>query len=221
MYSEIEENYLKAIFKLSLESKDKISTSAIARELDLKSASVTDMVQRMSNKDLIYYKPYKGVELTAKGRSIAVNIIRKHRLWEVFLAEKLHFKWSEVHDLAEQLEHVQSDELIDRLDNFLGNPTTDPHGGPIPDKEGKIHRIPRKVLSEVPLNTCASITGVKEDSNELLQFLEQLNLLIGTEFTISNRFAYDNSLELILPDRNLIVSEKVAENVYVRLKVMG
>jgi DtxR family Mn-dependent transcriptional regulator len=214
MYSQIEENYLKAIFKLSIESEEKISTSAIARELDIQSASVTDMVKRLAHKKLIHYKRYQGVSLTGKGRKIAVDIIRKHRLWEVFLLEKLHFRWSEIHDLAEQLEHIQSDELINRLDDFLGNPSVDPHGGPIPDREGNISRVPRKLLVHLEEGTYARIAGVKDDTRELLEFLEKIQLFIGTELIVLQRFNFDQSIQLGVDGKKLIVSGKVAENLW-------
>lgn len=215
MYSQIEENYLKTIFKLSLIDSERISTSAIAQELGLQSASVTDMIKRLSGKDLIHYVPYQGVSLSQSGRKVAVNIVRKHRLWEVFLAEKLHFKWSEIHDLAEQLEHIQSDELINRLDDFLGNPAFDPHGGPIPDKSGNIPIADRKLLSDLPEGTTGKILGVREDSRELLEFLEGMNVHVGMEFTLQKRFEFDSSLLLVTAGQSITLSRKVGHNLWV------
>src|SRR5690554_5323272 len=140
MLTRAEENYLKTIFHLEKDSSEEVSTKAIAEKMETKPSSVTDMVQKMAEKDLLIYKRYQGVLLTERGRKAAANVIRKHRLWEVFLVEKLNFQWDEVHEIAEQMEHIQSDELIKRLDNYLGNPDFDPHGDPIPDKHGVIKK---------------------------------------------------------------------------------
>ncbi|NND87947.1 MAG: metal-dependent transcriptional regulator, partial [Flavobacteriaceae bacterium] len=148
MYSLTEENYLKTIFHLEQVSSGDISTNAIADKMETQPSSVTDMVQKLAEKELLSYKKYKGTRLTEIGKKVAADVIRKHRLWEVFLVEKLKFHWDEVHDIAEQLEHVQSDELIARLDAFLGHPDFDPHGDPIPDKHGVIKRTEKILLSE-------------------------------------------------------------------------
>ena len=133
-----EENYLKTIYHLTIISDSEISTNAIAEKMETKASSVTDMLKKLAEKDLVDYKKYQGVSLTEKGKLSAKMIVRKHRLWEVFLVEKLDFSWDEVHDIAEQLEHIKSEKLINKLDDFLGNPTEDPHGDPIPDKNGKL-----------------------------------------------------------------------------------
>lgn len=215
-YSQIEENYLKTILKLELEGDIKISTSAIAQALNLQAASVTEMIKRLSSKGLIHYIPYQGVSLSKTGKKIAVNIVRKHRLWEVFLAQKLQFRWNEIHDLAEQLEHIQSDELIDRLDNFLGNPAFDPHGGPIPDRDGNIQSSDRRLLSSLSPGTHAIIIGVKDDSGEFLRILEKLELLLGSEVLILQQFEYDQSLLLQHGSKTLNISSKVADNLWVK-----
>ena len=142
------ENYLKAIYKISEKEQKTVSTSAISNEMNTTSASVTDMLKRLSYKELINYKKYRGVTLTKEGNRIATNLIRKHRLWEVFLLKHLNFRWHEVHDIAEELEHIDSDDLIERLDGFLGHPKFDPHGDPIPNKDGKI-----TLRSQIPLLT--------------------------------------------------------------------
>lgn len=218
MHSQVEENYLKAIFKLSAEQDGNISTSAIAEELDINAASVTDMIKKLAGKKLITYKRYQGVQLTGKGRKIAVNIIRKHRIWEVFLVEKLKFNWSEVHDLAEQLEHIKSEELINRLDDFLGNPHVDPHGDPIPDKEGQFNHVEPVLLGELHPGTQAVIKGVKEDSKELLHYLEKHHLLLGTTIHILEIFEFDQSMVLRYAEGELTISRKVAENLFVEVK---
>lgn len=217
MYSQIEENYLKTILMLSRDNDDPISTSAIARALDVNAASVTDMIQkRLLRKELVDYQAYKGVRLTVKGRKVAVNIVRRHRIWEVFLVEKLHFSWEEVHDIAEQLEHVQSVELIDRLDEFLGHPQVDPHGGPIPDRDGKMRIRPRMLLSKLEPGDRARIVGVREDKKELLNFMSESNLLLGTEIEVLQTFSYDQSTRLKTSEKEeRTVSHKVTENIYV------
>src|SRR5688572_3663166 len=155
MNSHTEENYLKAIFKLLEKEKGEVSTNAIAEKVNTKAASVTDMLKKLADKKLINYKKYQGVTLTAKGEKIAINIIRKHRLWEVFLVEKLKYKWDEIHDIAEQLEHIQSDSLIDRIDSFLNYPKFDPHGDPIPDLNGNFQQQKSQLLSTITKgNTC-------------------------------------------------------------------
>lgn len=216
MHSQVEENYLKAIFKLSAEQDGNISTSSIAEMLDINAASVTDMIKKLASKKLITYRPYQGVKLTTKGRSVAVEIVRKHRIWEVFLVEKLKFNWGEVHDIAEQLEHIRSEELIDRLDDFLGNPQVDPHGDPIPDKNGHFSQAKPILLSELKVDNRAIIRGVREDSRELLQYLEQHHLLLGTPVRITQIFDFDGSFILESPEGPLTISRKVADNLVVQ-----
>lgn len=216
MHSPIEENYLKAIFKLSEGQNGNVSTSAIAEELNINAASVTDMIKKLAGKDLVDYEKYQGVQLTEKGRTIAVDIVRKHRLWEVFLVEKLHFNWGEVHEIAEQLEHIKSIDLINRLDDYLGNPTVDPHGDLIPDREGRFRPSDQILLSELPPDTPAVITGVREDTKDLLNYLEQKGLLLGTRIRIKTVFDFDGSLVLSYRDGELSISSKVAENLFVR-----
>ena len=217
MHTQNEENYLKAIFKLSSEGSGlAVSTSALAHELDVQAASVTDMIKKLAAKDLIEYEKYQGVLLTPQGRSVAVDVIRKHRIWEVFLVEKLGFGWSEVHDIAEQLEHIQSEGLIDRLDDFLENPSFDPHGGPIPDKEGRLPSRQTELLSALPVGSESTIAGVVDDERELLEYLEQQGLLIGARLRVLDHLTYDDSLILETPSGKLSVSRKVADNLLVR-----
>ncbi len=216
MHSQVEENYLKAIYKLSTEQDGNISTSAIAEELDINAASVTDMIKKLASKKLITYKRYQGVQLTAKGRKVAIDIVRKHRIWEVFLFEKLKFNWSEVHDIAEQLEHIKSEELIDRLDDFLGNPHIDPHGDPIPDKEGRFHHVELIPLLELRRGDRAVIRSVKDDSRELLHYLDQHRLGLGTGIRVAQIFDFDHSMVLHYEQEELTISRKVAENLLVQ-----
>lgn len=204
MHSQVEENYLKAIFKLSSEQEDEISTSAIAAELTINAASVTDMIKKLAAKKLITYKRYQGVKLTPTGQAIAIDIVRKHRIWEVFLFEKLNFTWSEVHEIAEQLEHIKSEELINRLDDFLGNPRIDPHGDPIPDKKGKFHYEKPVLLSDLSVGAEAVIRGVREDSKDLLLYLDQNRLLLGTTLRVEKIFDFDRSMILSHADSQQI-----------------
>ena len=139
-----EENYLKTIYHLTTASDAEVSTNAIAEKMETKASSVTDMLKKLAEKGLINYKKYQGVSLTQDGKLAAKMSVRKHRLWEVFLVEKLGFSWDEVHDIAEQLEHIKSEKLINKLDDFLDNPTEDPHGDPIPDREGRIIKIEKQ-----------------------------------------------------------------------------
>ncbi|MFQ3173448.1 MAG: DtxR family Mn-dependent transcriptional regulator, partial [Flavobacterium sp.] len=161
-----EENYLKTIYHITVVSNSEVSTNAIAEMMETKASSVTDMIKKLAEKDLVNYKKYQGVSLTDKGKLAAKMIVRKHRLWEVFLVEKLDFSWDEVHDIAEQLEHIKSEKLINKLDDFLGNPTTDPHGDPIPNAEGQILKIDKQLLSELVENQKGICVGVKDTSSE-------------------------------------------------------
>ncbi len=211
-----EENYLKIIFHLSQNSEKGISTNAIAGVMESKPSSVTDMVQKLSEKGLVDYKKYQGVSLTAEGRHAALMIVRKHRLWEVFLVEKLDFSWDEVHDVAEQLEHIKSDKLINKLDEFLEYPTEDPHGDPIPDRNGKIAEIDKKLLSEVALNKSVICVGVKDSSAPFLQYLDKQQISLGSEIKVIAKEDFDLSVQIQIKDKQLTVSNKIASNLFVK-----
>lgn len=189
-----EENYLKAIYHLSADESKQVNTNQIATVLNTKAASVTDMLKKLSNKNLINYARYQGVDLTAEGRIIALKIIRKHRLWEYFLVEKLAFGWDEVHDLAEQLEHIQSPELINRLDKFLEFPKYDPHGDPIPDQTGIINCVEMKSIDTLNAGDAGIISGIKEHSSSFLKYLEKMNLKIGKKITVDEILPYDETV---------------------------
>lgn len=210
-----EENYLKAIYKLS-SGDDPVATRAIAQEMETKDSSVTDMLKRLAKKELISHKKYYGIKLTEEGRLAALTVIRRHRLWEVFLVEKLGFKWDEVHELAEQLEHIQSSELLNRLDEFLGFPSVDPHGDPIPDKLGQFTVRQHEPLSEAPLQQQLRIVRVTDDSSDFLQYLDASDLRIGTLLAVKERIAYDDSMTLLLDNGNRVhISAKVSEQILV------
>jgi DtxR family Mn-dependent transcriptional regulator len=211
-----EENYLKAIYHLSLQSES-VSTNQIAASLNTKAASVTDMLKKLADKELINYAKYQGVTLTAEGEKIALSIVRKHRLWEYFLVEKLSFKWDEVHDVAEELEHISSKELIDRLDDFMGNPKYDPHGDPIPDCNGLFKAHELKAVSTLVLNDSATISGVRDHSSSFLQYLEKMHLIIGKRIKVSEINDYDHSVVLNLEDKKVHISRDVANNLLISL----
>lgn len=212
-----EENYLKVIYHLSLNQNQGITTNAIAGIMESKPSSVTDMVQKLAEKELVTYKKYQGVSLTDLGRHTALMIVRKHRLWEVFLVEKLDFSWDEVHDIAEQLEHIKSEKLIDRLEEFLDYPTQDPHGDPIPDSKGRLPVSERQLLSEVPVQCGCICVGVKDSSPAFLQYLDKQNIALGSALKVTARESFDNSLTLLVKDREIVISGKIAANLFVKI----
>jgi DtxR family transcriptional regulator, Mn-dependent transcriptional regulator len=217
MNSFTEENYLKAIFKLSQKTNDGVSTNAIAESLETKPSSVTDMVKKLSEKKLVNYKKYQGVNLTKKGKDIAVSIIRNHRLWEVFLVEKLNFKWDEVHDLAEDLEHINSKKLTDQLDAFLEYPKYDPHGDPIPDKDGNINRHQDITLADLKTNEEGVVVGVKEHSKSYLNYLETINLVLGTEIKVNEVVDFDRSMSLNVNKKDSVnISHQASKNLIIK-----
>jgi DtxR family Mn-dependent transcriptional regulator len=214
--STAEENYLKTIYRIAEQVTGQVSTNAIAGVLLTTPASVTDMVQRLSKKKLVHYEKYRGVSLTEEGIHTAIYLIRKHRLWEVFLADKLKFTWDEVHDIAEQLEHIHSVELISRLDAFLGFPKFDPHGDAIPDELGKTSSRPQILLNELPLHHKATVVGVNEHSSDFLQYLTKINIGVGTIIEILEYFTYDHSIKVALNGATqVLLSGKVSTNLFV------
>ena len=212
-----EENYIKAIYHLQKES-GKVSTSLLAASIKTKPASVTDMLKRLQVKKIVHYQPYYGFELTETGNRVALDVIRKHRLWEFFLVNKLGFDWNKVHDVAEDLEHISSKELINRLDDFLGNPSFDPHGDPIPDQKGKIKLIRQSSIADLPLKQIASVSSISNQSRQMLDLLNHFNISIGSKIKVMRRFEFDHSVEIKIDKTPLtIVSEQVAKNVYCTL----
>ncbi len=216
MFSQSEENYLKAIFHLTSAEKSGITTNEIAEKLATKPSSVTDMIQKLSDKKVVIYKKYYGVELTDLGRKIAANIVRKHRLWEVFLVEKLHFPWDEVHDIAEQLEHIQSLKLIRQLDQFLGFPTQDPHGDPIPDINGNLKSIEKCLLSTLEKNESGICVGVNDSSSEFLKFLDKKGITLGKQIIVLDKEDFDDSLLIEIENQKIPISKKIANNLYIQ-----
>jgi DtxR family Mn-dependent transcriptional regulator len=212
-----EENYLKTIYHLTTISDAEVSTNAIAEMMETKASSVTDMLKKLAEKDLVNYIKYQGVSLTNKGKLTAKMIVRKHRLWEVFLVEKLNFPWDEVHDIAEQLEHIKSEQLINKLDDFLGNPTEDPHGDPIPNAKGQIIPIEKQLLSELSENQIGICVGVKDSSSEFLKYLDKQGIALGSRIEIIEKETFDSSLKINLDSKELTISNKIAGNLFVKL----
>ena len=211
-----EENYIKAIFQIGTTPESNVSTNALADSLQTKPATVSDMIKKLSHKKLIFYEKYKGVTLSASGAKEALKIIRKHRLWEVFLVNHLNFKWDQVHEIAEQLEHIKSSELVNRLDNFLGNPTIDPHGDPIPDANGQVQLGPSKLLSEMTSYENGIIVGVKNEDPLLLHHLDKINIRLGLHIEVTEVNDFDQSMQVKLADLGtLFLSEKITSQILI------
>lgn len=216
MFTLSEENYLKTIYHLSLISKKGISTNAIAKKIDTKASSVTDMIKKLAEKNVIVYKKYQGVSLTEEGRKVAALIVRKHRLWEVFLVEKLNFNWDEVHDVAEQLEHIKSPKLINEIDALLGFPKYDPHGDPIPDTNGNLHQMKKTLLSTLKINDSGICVGVKDSSTSFLQFLDKQQIALGQEVLVIEKEDFDDSMTIKVNNKKMSISNKIANNLYIQ-----
>ncbi len=219
MLSYTEENYLKAVLLLSInnDEKSEAGTNKIAASLNVKPATASDMLKKLRDKDLLAYEKYSKITLTAKGRISAVEILRKHRLWETFLHNKLGFAWDEVHEVAEQLEHIQSQKLINKLDEFLGYPTVDPHGDVIPSANGEIEQRQYTALSLVKVGTSCTIMGVKDNSQSFLKYVTELGLKIGDQLTVLSRQEFDGSMEINFNKKTLAVSQKFADNISVNI----
>ena len=221
-YSTSEENYIKAIFHLQ-GVETLVTTNELARELNTKPASVTDMMKKLKAKKLLHYQPYQGFRLSHEGCKVALGIIRRHRLWEYFLSEKLKFSWDEVHAIAEHLEHVSSKKLIDKLDGFLGFPRTDPHGDPIPDINGKIKMNQQFCLALIATHKQAMVCHVADQSTEMLELLKHKNISIGTRLEVKKKFEFDHSMEIKIRQSKgtpsgqpaFNISEQLAKNIFV------
>lgn len=214
MNTKSEEDYLKCLYHLQ-QGKKNVSTNEIANYLSMKPSSVSDMLKKLAEKKLVYYLKYKGSSLTKKGELIALSVIRKHRLWETFLVSKLGFSWSKVHNIAEQLEHVNSEELIDKLDHFLAYPQIDPHGDPIPQKNGTIAELNQKLLSELKHGEEGIITGIKKGTPSLLNFLDQKNIKLGDQIQLISILEFDQSAEVIIHEKTINLSEKICSNLLI------
>ena len=212
-----EENYLKAIYHLGRHGGDTVSTNAIAEQIDTKASSVTDMIKKLAEKELANYIKYQGVSLTEAGRLTARSVIRKHRLWETFLVNKLNFSWDEVHDIAEQLEHIKSEKLIDKLDDFLENPTHDPHGDPIPDKNGNYTKIKSKSILDIETGSQGVLSSVKDSSKAFLKYLNKNELALGDIIKVIDFEPFDDSFTIETNSKTITISKDVAENLYLSL----
>jgi DtxR family Mn-dependent transcriptional regulator len=215
MLSLAEENYLKSIFHLSRKTSP-VSTNEIAEVLKTSAASVTEMIKRLAAKALVAYEKYHGVEMTHAGEAEALIVVRKHRLWETFLVKKLGLAWDEVHEIAEQLEHIQSPLLIEKLDEFLGRPSLDPHGHPIPDKKGRVKESKETPLSSIDKGDAMSVTSVNNSSPSFLQYLDKVGINIGTEIQVEDKVAFDGSMTVLIDrKKKLTLSKEATDNILV------
>src|SRR5690606_23733803 len=217
MLSLAEENYLKAIYHLSDAGKSAVTTNALADNMNNKAASVTDMIKRLSGKGVISYEKYRGVNLSDKGKRAALRVIRKHRRWETLLVDMLNFNWDEAHEVAAQPEHIQPPLLIENLDSFLGHPSVDPHGHPIPDKDGKIHEVKQMPLADMQAGGKASVYSVRDGSPEFLRYLSKIGISIGTTVKILERIDFDGSLEILINNKDKVfISRQASENLLMK-----
>ncbi len=216
MLSQTEENYLKAIYSIELNTSKNVSTNQIADKLKTKASSVTDMIKKLSDKKFVDYKKYQGTSLTSIGKDIAVKTIRSHRLWELFLVNHLAYNWDEVHEMAEQLEHVKSDSLVDRLDEFLEFPSHDPHGDPIPDKNGNIEHHKNVMLSSIKKNESCVVIGVKDSSSAFLKFLDNSNIKLGSTLKVIAKEEFDNSMLIENGNVSISISYQISKNLYIK-----
>jgi DtxR family Mn-dependent transcriptional regulator len=215
--SHSEENYLKTLYRLEDKRIKKVNNIALSKALALNPATVLEMVRKLTEKKFVAVSEDKTIQLTEKGKKKALSIIRKHRLWEVFLVDKLKFKWNEVHDLAEQLEHIVSDELIVRLEKFLGFPSVDPHGDPIPDENGTVKKIKTLPLTEAPMKKKLTFINVANSSNEFLKYLDKSGLTIGDTLEISEIEEFDKSVTIIHKKITISLSNEAANNILVTI----
>ena len=213
-FSTSEENYIKCIYHLQ-EANEGVSGTLLAQAVNTKAASVTDMLRKLHLKKIINYRPYKNFTLTEAGNKIALEIIRKHRLWEYFLLNKLGFKWEEIHEIAEELEHISSGALIHKLDEYLGHPCFDPHGDPIPDKHGKFKILKQASITTLPLKKIVTVSSIKDQSIQMLELLKHYNISLGTKMKVNKRFDFDGSVEIKIDKQPLaILSKQVAKNIF-------
>lgn len=217
MLSFTEENYLKSLFQLTVETalKEEAGTNELAAHLGVKPATANDMLKKLKEKKLIKYEKYGKSSLTKEGKKIAIDVIRKHRLWETFLFEKLEFSWDEVHEVAEQLEHIQSKKLIDKLDKLLNYPVSDPHGDPIPNAKGEMMILHQQTLAEESVGHQCKMTGVKDNSSAFLKYVDQLGLAINKTIKVLARHEYDDLIEIEVNGKRISVSPKFAENIFI------
>ncbi len=215
-YTLTEENYLKAIYFLSQHSEKGVSTNAISESLETKPSTVTEMLRKLKEKGVLNYKKYQGAELTGEGKKVAIATVRKHRLWESFLVDKLNFGWDEVHEIAEQLEHIQSRKLTDRLEEFLGFPKYDPHGDPIPDRNGVFPKSSDLSLDNCSPGSSVKVRGVKDTAPELLKYIAKLGIGLGDRIEILEIEEFDHSMRIVVNGQELQLSQLVCKNIFVQ-----
>lgn len=216
MLSYTEENYLKALLKIIMDNEcEEVGTNELAKILAVKPATANDMLKKLKEKGMVVYEKYGKIRISRKGKKIAAEIIRKHRLWETFLYDKMGFSWHEVHEVAEQLEHVQSKKLVDKLDEFLGFPNVDPHGDPIPDKKGEIKIHHKKTLSEIKAGNTCKMVAVKDNSSPFLQYVVKVGLGINNKIKVLSLRHHDNLIVIEVNGVKSSVSQKFAENIFV------
>jgi DtxR family Mn-dependent transcriptional regulator len=210
-----EENYLKNIYHLQVMHDKKVSASMLSETVNTRAASVTDMLKKLHKKKLLHYEPYKHFHLTETGNRAAIEIIRKHRLWEFFLVNILKFKWDEVHEIAEELEHVSSTELVIRLEQFLGFPSFDPHGDPIPNSKGKMPEQEQLSLEALPLKQAATVSYIRDQRIAMMDILAHYQIKIGSRLKVIRRFDFDESIEIKVDKQPAAtISKQVAANIY-------
>lgn len=213
-YTESEENYIKSIYHLHVPGEG-VSASTLAGHTNTRAASVTEMLKKLHRKKIINYRPYRNFSLTEIGNRVALDIIRKHRLWEYFLVHKLGFQWDEVHEIAEELEHIESKELVQKLDHYLNYPSFDPHGDPIPDKNGKMKNIRQTCLADIPEKKSVTVNAITEQSSAMHQLLRHFSIGIGTKLKVTRHFAFDGSVEIKIDKLPAVVlSAQVATNIF-------
>lgn len=211
-----EENYLKAIFHLQQQFDKGANTTALAEKMETKPSSVTDMLKKLADKNLVIYKKYQGAKLSDAGKETAIKVIRKHRLWEVFLVEKLGFSWDEVHDVAEQLEHIKSEKLTRELDKFLGYPKRDPHGDPIPNEKGNFTVYDNRLLSAMEVGESGICMGVKDSSPDFLRYLDKIGISLGKEIFVIEKESFDQSVCIKINEASHTISRVTATNLYIK-----
>lgn len=215
MNSLTEENYLKAIFHI-LDSENQVTVNELSKFLQIKMPSVNSMMKKFADKDWVIYETYKPIRVTELGRKEAAIVVRKHRLTEMFLVEKMGFGWENVHEIAEQLEHVHSEDFFDKMDEILNFPKVDPHGEPIPDKDGIIITQNLKKLSECKINETVILTSVTISTDDFLNYLNQRNLALGAEILIKNIEKFDGSMQIEFSERTEVLSKMVCEKLLVK-----
>ena len=216
MASEQVENYLKNIYKLE-EQGGRVTTSSLSEQLQISAPSVTEMIKKLAEEGSVTYTPYKGVELTERGRKKALRIIRRHRLWELFLVEVLKYDWDEIDEEAERLEHITSEKLEQRLDKALGFPRRDPHGDIIPSPDGNLEAVNHRLLSDVKPGVIVLVSRVSDSSPEVLQYAAKLGILLKRKIKVKERIEFDGSLRVEIGKKEQFISSKLAKSIFVEI----